>query len=179
MPNLFFFPLSCHLIVFLFMFFLLLVFCFSLGFWMFKVSVFWPVVQCSCPDSLCWSQAACSSPRHTSRMLGPTHAWRATPGASTRHLPTLSCGVSVQGQDGRGPSCLFPNPRAWFAPKWYKNIICERQCLCGKKKIIIIIYYGLVTTALTGNKMGHAVGLHKMLRLQTAWWACEVKNAND
>lgn len=66
-----------------------------------QASVFWPAARSSCPASPCWSRAACSSPPRTSLMRGPTPAWRATPGASTRPPLTWWCGVSVHGLDSQ------------------------------------------------------------------------------
>lgn len=58
------------------------------------MSAFWRAVRSSCRGSPCWSLAACSFPPRTSPTPGPTPAWPATPGASTRHRLTLWCGVS-------------------------------------------------------------------------------------
>lgn len=59
-----------------------------------QVSEFWPAAQFSCPDSPCWSQAACSSRHRTSPTPAPTPAWPATPEASTRPQQNCWCGVS-------------------------------------------------------------------------------------
>lgn len=54
----------------------------------------WPAAQSSCPDSPCWSPAACSLAPPTCPMPAPTPAWPVTPGASTRRRLTCWCGVS-------------------------------------------------------------------------------------
>lgn len=73
-----------------------------------QASVFWPAARSSCPASPCWSRAACSSPPRTSLMRGPTPAWRATPGASTRRPLTWWCGVSVHERDRQQHFHILP-----------------------------------------------------------------------
>lgn len=68
-----------------------------------QVSVCWQVAQCSCPALPCWSQAAYWSVLLTCQMLAPTPAWRATPEALMRPLPTCWCGVSEITWRGRNP----------------------------------------------------------------------------